>query len=401
MDGRRNAWLKALGAIALLLGTASCGISTDGPTNRGLGDPGADFLIEELRASDVTDTTAVITWKTTRTSVGSLTFDTHAALVNTRRVATRLGTEHRAELEDLEPSTIYYYKAQATATTGDTTSARGTAFKTNIDSELIDDTSPVISDIELVGVTSSSAEIHWTTDDRTRGSLLYGLTLPLDMAAVEYPGEPDKYTRGHGIVLTGLQDGTLYHYGIEATNKANLTSITLEDFTFTTLASPTLGFCPDTVEVTSESAPFQIDICISDAQDLGGLTTIIDYSPSQIEIVSVDEHPLFRGEGGGRLNGDQFFVHNRSPGHLQVEATWLIQYQGLDVPVGTLADGDFSFCVLTCRLKSGVSAAEFTVSERFDSGSGKLETRLYDFNRLDVGFHTRAGVIRLVARGTR
>ncbi|MCK4305100.1 MAG: hypothetical protein KAY24_12755 [Candidatus Eisenbacteria sp.] len=389
MDGRHM--LSAAGALLALIvvGWTGCGISTDGPTGGTTGKDGVK--IEGLAANDITDTSAVITWSTSPATFGTLRYGTDPKLATYRTLSSTLQAQHNLELCDLEASTIYHLMVHATNATGDTASERGEPFQTKTSSTLNDTTPPIITDIEVVGVTSCSAEIRWTTDDKTRGKLTYGLNPPLDLESREYPEDATKYTYGHALILTDLLDDTTYHFAIEVTNMAALSTSTTDDLTFHTLAMPTLGFCPDTIEA-SPGELFDLVVCIANVQDLHGIAMTIVFSPSAMEVLSVSRGPFYSNLD---LGYGHFWNEIWQPsGRVLVEATWGIEYVDHQ-PVGTLADGDGNICTIHCRLKEGTGGTSVSFIEYDSNSDGKDDTRLHDHNRLRISTRTRPGIIRL------
>ncbi len=400
MDGQRARLVSSVLLTLVIAIWAGCGISTDGPMS---GDPHAHathLQIEGLGAADITDTSAVVSWTTTNVAAAVLRYSTDSELQETLSQTTGLRTQHSVNLSELAPSTTYYFMVNATDVTGDTASAFGVPFETHRDAALNDSTPPVISNIEVVAVTSSSAEIHWETDDKTRGWIQYGLAFPLDMQAGEYPDDPYKYTCGHAIVLTGLADGTTYLFAVTATNRAGLSTTESSGLSFTTLAAPTLGFCPDTVAV-SPGEEFDLVVCITAAQDLAGIELVIDFDQSALEIVGdeagVQEGPFLLLTPVPGQDGE--FMVEVDPGRIKVSATWWIEYDASQQPVGTLADGDGDLLTIRCKLREGSSRCDLTLIDYDANQDGKMDTRLYDYRGLAVGFHTRPGVVRLISAG--
>lgn len=91
-----------------------------------------------------------------------------------------------------------------------------------------DTTSPVISNIQASNITSTGALITWTTDESATSTVDYGLTTGYGSAASDA-----ALVTSHGISLTGLSSGTLYHFRVSSTDASNNTAAS-GDFTFTT-----------------------------------------------------------------------------------------------------------------------------------------------------------------------
>jgi hypothetical protein len=89
----------------------------------------------------------------------------------------------------------------------------------------IDTTPPTIHEVGISNVTNTSASISWTTDEPAHGSVAYWAGKPtcLDTSAYGFAYAPQLSTE-HTITLTGLEEGTTYHFQVkcidEADNKA-------------------------------------------------------------------------------------------------------------------------------------------------------------------------------------
>jgi hypothetical protein len=72
---------------------------------------------------------------------------------------------------------------------------------------------PVVSDVLVYNVTTSSVKISWMTDEPSSGSVQYGTTPPGD-STVEYPST----TNYHTVTLDDLASCTVYFFSITATD---------------------------------------------------------------------------------------------------------------------------------------------------------------------------------------
>jgi glucose/arabinose dehydrogenase len=104
---------------------------------------------------------------------------------------------------------------------------------TIVDSIVLDTTAPAISAVAALGITSSGATVAWTTDEAATSQVeygrttSYGATTPLDTSLATL----------HGVSLTGLLPGTLYHYRVRSADAAGNLRVSA-DGTFTTAQAP-------------------------------------------------------------------------------------------------------------------------------------------------------------------
>ncbi len=93
-------------------------------------------------------------------------------------------------------------------------------------------TAPVISDISVNGITSSTATIGWATDENSTSEVDYGTTTSYGSTTAD-----TALTTNHSAALSGLSASTLYHFRITSTDASGNVA-TSSDQTFTTLAAP-------------------------------------------------------------------------------------------------------------------------------------------------------------------
>lgn len=78
-------------------------------------------------------------------------------------------------------------------------------------------TAPVISNLQVTGITSNSATIQWTTNIPTNGMVQYGTT----PTPAQYSPWVSLPTTAHSVVLSGLQPGTTYNYEVHVVAFSN------------------------------------------------------------------------------------------------------------------------------------------------------------------------------------
>jgi len=98
-----------------------------------------------------------------------------------------------------------------------------------------DTTPPVITSVQVVDITSTSATITWNTDEPSDSTVDYGPTADLGVTEAD-----STLVTEHAIVLTGLTADTLYYFDVASTDASGNTAT--EDnggnhFTFTTGSS--------------------------------------------------------------------------------------------------------------------------------------------------------------------
>ena len=102
-------------------------------------------------------------------------------------------------------------------------------------------TAPILSNINVSTIGSSTATINWTTDQMATGQVLYGTTTAYSASSTLQ----STASTTHAVMLSGLQAATLYHFAVQsslmagsttATTTASTTAISA-DMTFTTASA--------------------------------------------------------------------------------------------------------------------------------------------------------------------
>lgn len=111
----------------------------------------------------------------------------------------------------------------------------------------VSNTAPVIAPPSVRAAAPTRVDILWTTDQRSDSAVEYG---PTPAYGNSTPATAAQST-GHGVTLTGLTAGTLYHYRVKSRNAAGALAVS-DDFTFVTpeastggLAAPAVLAAPD------------------------------------------------------------------------------------------------------------------------------------------------------------
>jgi peroxiredoxin len=195
-------------------------------------------VISELNISGITQTGAVITWKTDEPSTSQVMLCEQEIGCIPTELDENLVTDHSVSVSSLQPNTTYHVSAiskdtdknEAIAEKDFTTLAQAAA------------TALAISDIQVSSITDLSATISWVTDEAATSQVEYGTT---DAYGSNTPLDESLIT-SHNITLTGLTPATTYHFKVKSKD-ANENEVASQDQTFTTLSS-----VPATTEVGPE-----------------------------------------------------------------------------------------------------------------------------------------------------
>lgn len=93
-----------------------------------------------------------------------------------------------------------------------------------------DSVPPVISGVSVIGITSTSAKITWTTDEKADSKVWYDKTTPLVVTGSTPTQSSSDLVLKHNIGLFDLTPGTAYYYAISSTDSSgNTTSMSVND----------------------------------------------------------------------------------------------------------------------------------------------------------------------------
>ena len=211
----------------------------------------------------ITTQAVTITWSTDRSSDSKVAYGTTADDYNTTEpyVSTQV-TSHAVTINNLTPGTTYYYKVFWTDADGNTGSSTEETFSTS--------PPPTVSSVAVSNISLSSALVTFTTNNANFASVLYGLSTSYGgVANVETGASQSTYS----VPLTGLQDGTVYHFEIQLKDE-NGSIYTFEDHQFITLPRPKIG----SIQIAQVAGTAQPTVLVSWTTNTD-ISSIITYYP--------------------------------------------------------------------------------------------------------------------------
>jgi len=295
-----------------------------------------DFDITDIQVTEITETSASISWKTDIASTGYVYYDKGSISEANMAASTISGTSHTVTLNNLEREQNYKYKIICDADGGDKYSESSVRSFTT----LADMVPPIILDIRIVTVSSSGATIQWTTNEPTTGVLYWGLNT-LTANGVLYSNTVSDV---HQVSISGLTYMTTYYFKITATDLST-NATTSDNSTFTTLSLPSVNFSPASI-IGDADETINVKIMLN-VQDLALAKFTLEYDENAIDIDSCYAGPFYNNNRGFQFieeAGDEEGTH-------VVMAAWQIDYDG-DIPVNTDADGYGDFATVSVKLKN-------------------------------------------------
>jgi len=183
--------------------------------------------IQQVSLSDMTESSAIITWQTDEPATSQVTIWDSEVYTSTEPEET-LVTNHSATLSDLKSNTRYQLILISKDKGGN---------EARLEIELTTPVKPyapppIISEVKVFNITDSSATITWQTDRPATSHIEYGTT---DAYSSTTPPD-DELTTSHSVTLTGLKPSTTYYFEMKSQD-ASGNEATSEARTFTTISS--------------------------------------------------------------------------------------------------------------------------------------------------------------------
>jgi len=170
------------------------------------------FVISNVLHTDITQSSAVITWVTDKPSTSKVEYGTNPDY-GFEEVDENSVTNHSVKLIHLDPDTTYYYRVISVDESGNAVmSESGGTFMTE---PLPDTVPPVIDEVEIADVSDSTAIITWVTDEEASSVVYYGKT-----PAYSTKFSPDdSLVAFHKVSLSKLEADKTYYFKLESVDE--------------------------------------------------------------------------------------------------------------------------------------------------------------------------------------
>ena len=195
-------------------------------------------VISEVVVSDITQTSAVITWQTDEPSTSQAMICEPDGGCTWTELDENLVTNHSVTAINLNPNTSYHLTATSTDANENQAIAEGD-FTTL---EQTTTTTLVISEIKVSNITDLGATISWVTDKPATSQVEYGTTNAYGSTTTL----DESLTTTHSITLAGLKPSTTYHFKTKSKDDSG-NEVASQDQTLTTSST-----VPTTTEVGPE-----------------------------------------------------------------------------------------------------------------------------------------------------
>ena len=185
--------------------------------------PPDPLVLSSVAVESVTTTSAVISWQTNMSSDSRVLYGLTDSYGGDTGVDPGMVLTHRVSIQGLAPETTYHYLAESRDAFGRTSGSGDLTFET--DPEPLE-----ITNVTVSAVGPTWAIVGWTTSRPATSRVEYGLTGGYGLSTTE-----DVQTVvEHAVLLSGLLDGTLYHFRAHSRDGYGLDASS-PDSTFTTM----------------------------------------------------------------------------------------------------------------------------------------------------------------------
>jgi len=182
-------------------------------------------IISNVQVTNITGSGARINWDTNEPTNSKVEYGLTTTYGNQATSSTFI-TFHPIDINGLTPATLYHFRVISVDSLGNGATSTDYTFNTTSS----DITPPVISNVQAINITDSSANITWNTNENADSTVQYGLTTGYEIGTIDSL----SYVTSHNILLNSLLPNTTYHYRVNSKDSSGNQAGFTEDFIFTT-----------------------------------------------------------------------------------------------------------------------------------------------------------------------
>ncbi|MBU2613348.1 carboxypeptidase regulatory-like domain-containing protein [Patescibacteria group bacterium] len=210
--------------------TATVEATSTEPPPGGGGGPGDVIAptISNIQVINITTSTATVTWDTNELASSEVAYGLTMAYGSGTAIVPGLVAGHSVTLTGLTPGTQYHFQILSRDGSGNLATSADATF-TTLGVVVL----PVISNVQVVNITDTTALVTWSTNVLTNSKVNYGKTI-LYGSSVTDPG----FVTSHSLPLSGLSPSTTYNFSVTSVDQLS-NSVSSLNATFKTLKDQT------------------------------------------------------------------------------------------------------------------------------------------------------------------
>ncbi|NOY84934.1 MAG: hypothetical protein GXO96_08985 [Nitrospirae bacterium] len=166
-------------------------------------------VVSNISATSISDDGATISWTSNEASDSQVEYGTSTAYGASTSLNTSMVTAHSMALTGLNDLTLYHYRVLSRDAAGNITTSGDQTFTTTA---APDTTAPSISNIASGNLSTSAANITWTTNEAADSRIEYGTDTSYGTLTALNP----SLVTAHSQNISGLSPGTSYHFRVLA-----------------------------------------------------------------------------------------------------------------------------------------------------------------------------------------
>lgn len=179
-------------------------------------------------ANNISTTSARIQWTTNEAATSRVEYGTTTSYGSAVSDSSLL-TSHSMDLTGLLSSILYHFRVISKDAAGNTATSSDMTFTTGTP----DTTAPIISAVSVGSISSTTAQISWTTNESASSRVWYGTTTPLTLASPTLTLFDGALLLAHSLNLSSLTASSTYHFVVESKDASGNTA-TSSDAVFVT-----------------------------------------------------------------------------------------------------------------------------------------------------------------------
>jgi len=299
--------------------------------------------------TNVSDTSAVISWVTDEVASSSLSFGIDTTYASSTLTNDYLNTSHTYNISGLNKGTTYHFQMKNTDASGNTAVSEDFTFTTTDSS---DKTPPIITfatSTDITNITNTSVVLNWLTNEVANSKIEYGEDTSYASSSID-----SSFNTNHSYALTDLKKNTTYHFRITSADAAG-NSASTDDYTFTTI---------DTTDYTPPVITFATS---TDITNLTDNSFTISWTTNELATSSVAYGLNTSYASSSDINNNLNTDHSVTISGLSSGTQYHVQLRNTDASGNTAVSDDIIVLTTDISDKSLPMISDMTTDPVFDT----------------------------------